>query len=332
MERTPASPDCIPGSRRAEYVARINRVMDHVERYISEPLSLETLARVACFSPHHFHRIFGAMTGETLNGFVQRVRTEKAASLLVSHPRRSVTDIALDCGFSGPSAFARQFKETFGMSASAWRGGGHAGFSKNGGATVKEHLRVMGAEECHVLSFARDPASGIPAWKVGRPSGDPVRIEVREQPFFPVAYVRHIGPYQGLAEVFEEIFGRLMRWAQPRGLVGPEARVLAVYHDDPEITDDLRLRVDACLSVPEDTPAEGEIGRTTVPGGSFAVGRFELGVKDYAQAWYTVMGGWLPESGYQPDDRLCYELYHSDCNEHPEQKAIVDICVPVRPL
>ena len=79
-------------ARRAEYVARINRVIDYIARHLDEPLSLAALAKVACFSPHHFHRVFGAMTGETLNGFVQRVRTEKAASMLISHPARSVTE------------------------------------------------------------------------------------------------------------------------------------------------------------------------------------------------------------------------------------------------
>ena len=44
------------------------------------------------------------------------------------------------------------------------------------------------------------------------------------------------------------------------------------------------------------------------------------------------MGGWMPESGYQPDDRLCYELNHNDPKEHPDHKHIVDICVPVKPL
>jgi len=45
-----------------------------------------------------------------------------------------------------------------------------------------------------------------------------------------------------------------------------------------------------------------------------------------------VYGVWLPESGYQPDDRPAFEWYHSDCSQHPEKKAVVDICVPVRPL
>jgi len=49
-----------------------------------------------------------------------------------------------------------------------------------------------------------------------------------------------------------------------------------VYYDDPDITEDDKLRVDACITVPEDTPAEGEIGRMSIPGSKYAVARFEL--------------------------------------------------------
>ena len=108
-----------------EYRARINRVIDYIEANIDRDLSLSELAEVAHFSPFHFHRIFRAMVGETLNGFIQRIRLEKAAMKLALNPRESITEIALDCGFSSPSVFARAFRETFGMSASQWRSGGY---------------------------------------------------------------------------------------------------------------------------------------------------------------------------------------------------------------
>lgn len=57
---------------RAEYMARINRVIDHVDHHICEPLRLEDLARVANFSPFHFHRVFRALVGETLSGWILR--------------------------------------------------------------------------------------------------------------------------------------------------------------------------------------------------------------------------------------------------------------------
>ena len=58
---------------------RVNRVIFHVERHLGEPLHLEELARVACFSPFHFHRIFAAFTGEPLAAFIRRLRLERAA-------------------------------------------------------------------------------------------------------------------------------------------------------------------------------------------------------------------------------------------------------------
>ena len=61
---------------RDEYIARINRVLDYIEENISGDLSLRTLASVAAFSPYHFHRIFRALTGETVNGFIQRIRID----------------------------------------------------------------------------------------------------------------------------------------------------------------------------------------------------------------------------------------------------------------
>ena len=160
-----------------------------------------------------------------------------------------------------------------------------------------------------------------------------VHIEVKDMPDLYVAYARHIGPYKGDSELFEGLFSKLMTWAGPRGLLRfPETQVLAVYHDDPDITAEEKLRVSACITVPKDTQPEGEIGTMTVAGGSFVVARFELAADEYEEAWKLVMGGWMPESGYQPDDRLCYELYHNDPEQHPEKKHIVDICIPVKPL
>ncbi len=68
-----------------EYIHRINKVIDYIEAHIDGDLSLEILADVASFSPFHFHRIFSAFVGETLNDFIKRLRIEKAASLLINN-------------------------------------------------------------------------------------------------------------------------------------------------------------------------------------------------------------------------------------------------------
>lgn len=163
---------------------------------------------------------------------------------------------------------------------------------------------------------------------------DPIQVEVKEVPELTVAYVRHIGAYKGDAGLFENLFQKLMTWAGPKGLLRfPDTQMLAVYHDNPEITNEDKLRTSVCITVSADTLVDGEIGKMTIPGGQYAVARFELtGSDQYENAWNTMMGGWLPESGYQPDDRVCYEIYHNNPKEHPEGIHIVDICGPVKPL
>ena len=56
-----------------------------------EPLKLEEVAKVACFSPYHFHRIFRAVVGETLHDFVKRLRLERAL-YLISHAATARVD------------------------------------------------------------------------------------------------------------------------------------------------------------------------------------------------------------------------------------------------
>jgi AraC family transcriptional regulator len=112
----------------------------------------------------------------------------------------------------------------------------------------------------------------------------------------------------------------------------PETKVLTIYYDNPDITDESKLRTDACITVPADTQVDGEIGKTTIPAGKYAMAHFEIMPDQYQDAWNAVYGGWLPQSGYQPEDGPCYELYGSEMGTDPKGKHIVDICLPVKPM
>jgi len=104
--------------------------MDYIQANLAGDLRLETVARVARFSPFHFHRVFKAVVGETLNDFIRRVRASTAAARLLHNPKLSITDVAVGCGYSSSSAFAREFRNAFGTSASEFRRGGKTPFAK----------------------------------------------------------------------------------------------------------------------------------------------------------------------------------------------------------
>lgn len=310
---------------RAEYLARVHRVVDYIEHHLGDPLALERLAGVANFSPYHFHRVFTACVGETLYQFILRLRLERAASKAAQQPHLSLTAIALDCGFGSSAAFGR--------SATEWR------------REVRKNRETLGKDREARAAGAGYIASHGPAAVAGSGSGggqdmshdtmprkaaSSVRIETMAPT--PVAYVRHTGPYAGDEALFGRLFGQLCAWAGPRGLLGPKARFLTVYHDNPEITAEDKLRISVAVIVPPGTAADGGIGVMELEGGQYAVASYEIDASEYGAAWNWVMGVWLPASGYQPDDRQCFELMLNDPSTHPQHKHIFEIWEPVRPL
>jgi AraC family transcriptional regulator len=320
--------------RRAEYLGRIQRVVDFIEAHLGQELNLDDLARVACFSPFHFHRIFGAVMGEPLYQFILRLRLERAAGQLAQDNGKSITAIALDCGFGGSAAFARAFRSAFGTSASAFRAA-YRKICKTDGKEGKEAAAADPYAEINLDARTQPAMSAdeiLSRWRIPMPSKAAQSVRVENVPVLNVAYVRHVGPYAGNSALFEGLIGKLMRWAGPRGLVGPNTKTIIVYHDNPEITAPEKLRTSMCLVVPPGTPVEGEIGTMEIAGGTWAMARFELDSSEFGAAWNWLCGSWLPESGYQPEDGPAYESCLNDPRQHPQGKHIVDLCLPVRPL
>jgi AraC family transcriptional regulator len=317
-------------NHRRAHVGRVNAVIDHIEAHLGDELTVQSLAQVAGFSPFHFHRVFSAVTGETLGQLIARLRVERAATELLAHPSRTVTDIAVSTGFANPSAFSRAFRQAYGMSPTQWRRGGHARHEKRA-QMLSRFEGVPSAPKAFGIERHRLDERGRSVWGVRAGTLGTTTVRVDQLEPVEVAYFRYTGRYEGLSEVFGELFTRLLAWAEPRGFVRPGTALYAIYHDDPSLTDDERLRVSVCVPVPADIRPDGAVGRLLLPGGRCAVATFELGEKDYGQAWYALDAGWLPESGYEPDDRLPFERYLVGRESSITGVEVVDICIPVRP-
>lgn len=339
-----------------EYQSRINRVMDYIEANLAETHTLEQLAHVALFSKYHFHRIFQAMTGETPFQFLTRLRVEKAASLLLYSPSLTISEIGYQCGFSTPALFSRTFRQFFTVSPGQWRKKGTNGhyetpppsFDQNTGnkdgkvrnngfpggnpGQSDRNFRQIHRNEGQTrgdISMYICPETKTLKWRTNMELNK--SMEVKKLPTMTVAYIRHTGPYQGNSPLFGKLIGELCTWAGPRGLLQHnDMGIIIIYHDDPKVTEQEKLRMSVSIKVAPDTKVDGKIGKMEVPAGTYAVGRFEVGETEFGQAWEWLYGTWLPQSGYQPDDGPCFEVYPEEGK--PGEKFKVDLCVPVKPL
>ena len=195
--------------------------------------------------------------------------------------------MALDCGFSSSSTFARAFKAFHGVSASQWRQ------NRNFGKPVRKNCKAQPAGLTASLIDESDPLRER-AYTMN------LKVSVRQVAPMNVAYLRHVGPFQENAALFERLLGRIRGWAEARGLLLPSASLLSISHDAPEITAAEKLRLDVALTVPEGTPVGGEIGGQRLEGGSYAVSRVRIRANQFSRPGTRSWAAGCPAAATSP--------------------------------
>jgi len=294
-------------STAKSYRQRIDRVLRHLlDRLDCDP-GLAELADVACLSPYHFHRVFQAMTGETVAALVRRLRLERAAWRLRTHDQ-SVTVAALDAGFASPEAFSRAFRTACGLSPRAYRDA----WPPPGFAPWNARIAYEPASD----SITFTPIGGEPA----------MDVTITELPERRVAALRHIGPYIEVGDTFMQ----LVDWAARAGQLAPGKPCIGLSYDNPETTDVAALRYDACVEVADGVvPPEG-FRIETLPAARYAMTRVTGPYHQLHGAYQKLFGVWLPASGAEPADLPCLELYWNSIIDTPESDLITDIGIPLK--
>ncbi len=308
-----------PTASRNVYTTRINHVITYITENLADELSLEVLAQQACFSPFHFHRIFTALVDETPNAFVNRLRVERAAWMLLHKRAYSITEIALDCGFSSSAAFSRAFKQSFGMSATEWRRSKDRKIHQTGRKEWKdtfEHLSY------HRRVLQKEPDSQARVRQLN--------VTVTRMPGFHVAYAANLQGYR--VEKIMAAWKHLWQWASARDLITPDTVELGISLDDPEITPVDKCRYYVCMTVPDTIAGDEFVGIMDIPGGKYAVYRFEGIQPELGVAYRRLYSEWLPDSGYQPAGSPCYEICRRSSPNPLTENMLMEIYIPIVPL
>ncbi len=305
----------------SEYIARINRVIDYISKNLDKQLSVSELAKIAYFSEYHFHRIFSMIVGQSINGYVRRMRLEKAATSLRIERKLAVTEIAMKFGFSSSANFAKAFKSHFGLSPSEFRKNIQKSSLKNSKNGKLKSRNGKVKEE-----FNRDYSRSIDHL----PNLDSLGIELKSLPPLHVAYVRTLKGYA--QEPIEQVWDKLLNWGQSRGLIHDGTLALGIEHDDPVLSGIENCRYDACITVPESiSDFQGEVGIHDLPGGIYVVyrltieGEMEVGMSD----GYLAIFRWIAQNGLTPTNSPSYSLY-LNAKEVDQQGAPAEVCICVR--
>jgi len=236
---------------------------------LDEPPSLDALAAAAGISAFHFHRIWRALTGETVGATVMRLRIEMAKQEL-ARAGSSVTDAAMASGFATSQSFARAFRRHEGMSPSRFRQSASPTRASAGDPVVT----IVRRDPVLLVALRRDGEGHddleatfgkVWAWAqsagladglagiYGIPLGDPWSPADRDRsydaclalgaaapppPFRAImlaggdyARLRHAGAYTGLAAASQLLGGE---WLLHSGRDPADAPMVHHFHDDPD--------------------------------------------------------------------------------------------------
>ncbi len=266
--------------RHIPWVERMLRTLDHIHAHLDADVNPAELARLAGFSPHHFHRVFRGMVGESVMGYVRRLRLERAA-LRLKHGEASVSAVAIDAGYGSHEAFTRAFRDRFGVVPSAFRdtdiaseppvrlqreparqllAARHIGAYEGVGAAWETLIGVAGrlgwlATPPITMGLVYDDPDITDAAQcryeaaIVVPDGQPAVVPewapptmiVRTLPAGTWACLVHVGGYDSIQSTYDALLGQAL---PRRGIELADEPTVEVTLDDPRTTPPDRLRTD----------------------------------------------------------------------------------------
>jgi AraC family transcriptional regulator len=282
-------------ARRAE---RISRVIDYLGAHLDEDIDVERLSNVANLSKFHFHRIFRAHTGVPVAQLLSLMRLKRASFQLAFNKSYSITDIALDAGFSNPESFSRAFRKAQGQTPSQFRA--HPEWEE---WTQKYQVNGMESDrtmEVTIVDFAAEK----------------------------VAVLEHVGQPSTLMNSVM----RFIEWRKESGL-SPESssRTYGVPYADPDTVLPEAFHFDICGSTEADVPpnSQGVITKL-IPGGRCARTTHIGSTDAIAGTVRRLYSDWLPGSDEELRDFPCFFHYIKRMPTVSEHEQVTAIYLPLR--
>lgn len=286
-----------------KYKTRIDQVIQYIEANLTNKISLAEVANVSHFSAYHFHRIFTGIVGETVNDYIARRRLELAINLLIFKTELSITQVALESGYSSSANFSKAVKLHFGFSPSEIRDPSKVKDSKIGKITSK-YGKAFNPADLYPTHITNDVMK--------RPNKEDtnMKIEVRE---IDSKRVCTLASGQGYApEGIYQAWDRLIDWAVSNGIKQEAQERFAFAFDNPTVTPVDKCRYTASIVIDNSITVNAPFTLSEIPKGKYAVLYFKGDPEETLKAQMSIYCDWLPESGFEPDNFPMLENYLND--------------------
>ncbi len=311
----------------AEYTRRINSALEFIDCHIDQVLQLDDVARASHFSPYHFHRIFHALVGETVNEYVSRKRLEKAAKRLLSKSGLSITDISEAGGYSSSANFSRAFKLYFGISPSELRNG-HRKYSEGNKVSKKGKLYRKYGKAFNPQDLYSQFVTQSEVFDFGKLEDMLMKVKLENIQEKRIAYLTSENGYK-LDSIYDT-WDRIIHWVKLKGIDSKMNERFGICYDNPSITPEEKCRYDAAIVVNSDVEVTLPYRLSVIPMGKYAIAYYKDDADKISNFMTELCSHWLPSSGYEPDDYPPIFNYLNDSRE--DNYVEMDVYIKIKEL
>lgn len=274
------------------YHKQLNKVIDYIGKHLDESLTLSQLSDIACFSKYHFHRLFTAYTGLSLQQYIRWLRLKRAAHQLIVNKDQAIINIAIDAGFDSHEAFSRAFKQTCGLSPIEFR---------------RESSCQAWEQPPYQLQIQEDTTMNVMIKK----------LEARR-----LAVIEH----KGDPKLVGNSVSKLINWAksQPTNLKPKAGEAFGFAYDDPKLTSAEDFHFDLAITIPEQLTLKGEVIEKRLPAGRYAIAMHKGSRDNISDTVYGLYRNWLPNSGEELAELPCIFCYYNFDHEVAETELLTE--------
>lgn len=272
----------------------IAKITSYIHQHLFDELETEELSALANLSLFHFRRVFQHITGENIGSYIQRLRLEHIAYLLISTDL-TIEEIMKCTHYLTKSSLAKAFKKHFGVTASEYRN--------------RYQYTIHSLQNSFRLASKLD-----------------VRIEkipTRKALCLPMSSIHNSAIYKA---TWKKIIGYYKSYLPATA----KNKYISISMDDPFITNHKQCRFYLGFLINANIQPIESLTIQEIPGGLYTVFKHHGNYASLPELYRTFYENWLPQSDYNQKQPFSFEIYLNSPHEVDIPELLTEIYIPIQ--
>lgn len=270
----------------------ISKICRYIDRNLFKELNLDALCKMSNLSKFHFLRIFKSNMGENIGTYIQRLRLEHIAHLLLN-TQMTLGEIVKNTNYQTKASLAKAFRKHFGISTSEYKqyyGGQVSNIERQKEVGLVPDIRKIQETATVCLPLGND-------WKS--------------------------------MESYTLMWNKLFAYTGAQGLKHDANKFICISFDDPLITPAEQCRFYIGVIARKNIGTNGQFTAVAIPEGIYAIFRFKGGYSLLRNFYRAIYEEWLLRNGYRQKGTMSFEVYMNTPYDVESTELITDIYFPI---